>query len=66
MKTSLENMPARTLTATDLCDRCSAPAVVETALRQGGSLLWCEHHFARFQKALTTFGASILADERHR
>jgi hypothetical protein len=33
MKTSLDKKPARTLTAADRCDRCSARALVETALR---------------------------------
>ena len=66
MKTSLDKMPARTLTAADRCDRCSARALVETALPQGGSLLWCAHHFALFENALKALGATIRVDERHR
>jgi len=66
MKTSLDKNPTRTLTAADLCDRCPTRAVVETALTHGGSLLWCGHHFALFQDALTTSGATILVDERPR
>ena len=66
MKTSLDKKPARALTSADLCDRCSAQAVVATALRQGGSLLWCRHHFELFQDALTDFGATVLVDERRR
>src|SRR5665647_3861494 len=61
MKASLDKKPARPLTAADLCDRCSARAVVETVMMQGGSLLWCAHHFAFFQDALNAFGATILA-----
>jgi hypothetical protein len=66
MKSSLDNRPARTLTVADRCDRCSARALVETALQQGGSLLWCGHHFALFEDALNASGATILVDERRR
>jgi len=66
MNTSLDKKPARTLTAADLCDRCSARAVVETARMPGGSLLWCGHHFALFEDALKAFGATVLVDERYR
>ena len=41
MKASLDKDVARPLTASDLCDRCSSRAVVETVLMRGGSLLWC-------------------------
>jgi hypothetical protein len=64
MKASVDKQPARPLTADDLCDRCSAPAVVETVMMQGGSLLWCAHHFKFFEDALTAFGATIMVDER--
>jgi hypothetical protein len=40
--------------------------VVETAMMQGGSLLWCGHHFALFEDALNAVGANILIDERCR
>src|SRR5665648_250069 len=46
MKASLDKKPSRPLTAADLCDRCSARAVVETVMMQGGSLLWCAHHLS--------------------
>jgi len=59
-------VPARPLTTADLCDRCSARAAVETVILQGGSLLWCAHHFAFFQDALNAFGTTILVDERRR
>ena len=64
MKTSLDKGFARPLTAADLCDRCSAQAVVETALVQGGSLLWCASHYAFFEHALKGIGATLLVDER--
>jgi hypothetical protein len=64
MKASLDKTPARLLTATDLCDRCSSGAVVETVMTQGGSQLWCALHFAFFEDALNAHGATILVDER--
>jgi hypothetical protein len=64
MKSSIERGPARALTAADRCDRCSARAVVETVMLQGGSLLWCGHHFSSYQSSLASFGATILVDER--
>ena len=65
MKASLDKKLARPLTA-DLCDRCSARGAVETVMMQGGSLLWCGHHFALFEDALNAVGATILIDERCR
>jgi hypothetical protein len=35
-------------------------------MMQGGSLLWCAHHFASFKDALNASGATILVDERRR
>ena len=64
MKASLDTTPARPLTATDLCDRCSSGAVVETVMAQSGSLLWCALHFAFFEDALNAHGATIVVDER--
>jgi hypothetical protein len=64
MKASLDKTSARPLTAADLCDRCSSGAVVETSMRQGGSLLWCALHFAFFEDALGAHGATIVVDER--
>jgi hypothetical protein len=66
MKVSLDKGPTRQLVPADLCDRCSAPAKVETVTMRGGSLLWCAHHFAFFEDALDAFGATILVDERLR
>ena len=66
MKVSLDKGPTRHLIAADLCDRCSARAAVETVMMQGGSLLWCAHHFAFFEEALNAHGATIVVDERRR
>jgi len=66
MKTSIDKKPVWTLTAADRCDRCTARALVETALPLGGSLLWCAYHFDFFEDGLNAVGATILADERRR
>jgi len=66
MKTLLDKKPIRPLSAADRCDRCPARAAVETVTTQGGSLLWCAHHFAFFEDALNASGATILVDERRR
>jgi hypothetical protein len=47
-------------------ENVAARAAVETVMMQGGSLLWCAHHFAFFEDALNAFGATILVDERRR
>jgi hypothetical protein len=64
MKSLLDKNPNRHLSAADLCDRCSARAMVETVMMPGNSLLWCAHHFAFFEEALDASGAAILVDER--
>jgi menaquinone-dependent protoporphyrinogen oxidase len=61
-----DKKPIRTLTAADLCDRCSAPAVVETVQLQGGSLLWCGQHYALVKGALWAMGATVVVDKRPR
>ena len=66
MKSLLDKNPNRHLSAADLCDRCSARAMVETVMMPGNSLLWCAHHFAFFEDALNAFGVTILVDERRR
>ncbi|NMM24447.1 MAG: hypothetical protein HHJ11_13320 [Phycicoccus sp.] len=66
MKTSIDKKPTRTLTAADRCDRCSARALVETALPQGGSLLLGAYHFEQVEVGLIAVGATILVDERRR
>lgn len=66
MNASVDTGPTWHLTAADLCDRCSARAMVETGMVRGGSLLWCAHHFACFEEALDALGAIILVDERIR
>ena len=64
MSTSIDHGPTRVLTAADRCDRCSARAVVATVMMQGGSLLWCGHHYNAFEAGLVAFGATILVDDR--
>jgi hypothetical protein len=53
-----------TLSIRDRCDQCWAPAVVKTKLMEGGSLLWCSHHFGRNHAALVSFGAAVVIDQR--
>ncbi|HEY2043280.1 MAG TPA: hypothetical protein VGH11_11455 [Jatrophihabitans sp.] len=64
MMTAVEKRRPRELTVADRCDRCSARAVVETVMMGGGSLMWCAHHFGRFEESLTSLGATILTDNR--
>ena len=66
MRASLDKKSARSLTSADVCDRCSARATVETVIKQGGSLLWCSHHFDFFHDALNAIGATVVLDERRR
>ena len=66
MKVLVDKGNIRHLTVADICDRCSARAMVETGMPQGGSLLWCADHFAFFKDALETVGANIMVDERLR
>jgi hypothetical protein len=62
--TALDKTRARVLTAEDRCDRCAARAVVETVMMGGGSLLWCGHHFGRYEDSLDALGAAVIADSR--
>ncbi|MCW2540458.1 MAG: hypothetical protein JWN95_2183 [Frankiales bacterium] len=57
-------LDVRLLDASDRCDRCSARAVVETAMHGGSSLVWCGHHYGQFADALSGMGAVILIDQR--
>lgn len=50
--------------ATDRCDLCGAQAYVSTQLLTG-ELLWCGHHFKRFEGALMV-GVVEVYDERWR
>ena len=53
-----------TLTPADRCDRCSARAVVATVVQNGGTLLWCAHHYALNEVALRVGEAVVVRDER--
>lgn len=50
--------------ASDRCDLCGAQAYVSTQL-VSGVLLWCGHHFKRFEATLMV-GVVGLHDERWR
>lgn len=52
VEASTHSMPSRqSLTSTDRCDRCGAQAYVRVLLH-GGELLFCGHHFGRFDDSL--------------
>jgi hypothetical protein len=57
---------APALTAENRCDRCSARAVVMTVMFGGSSLLWCGHHYDKYEQALSANGATVTRDERLR
>lgn len=52
------------LTATDRCDTCGAAAYVGATVN-GTELLYCAHHFAKYEPKLTRL-ASAIHDERAR
>lgn len=64
MKTQVEQRESFQLTAADRCDRCSARAVVVTVMRNGGTLLWCAHHYGSNEAALAAGAATVARDER--
>lgn len=66
MTTDVEQRDSFQLTAADRCDRCSARAAVVTVMRNGGTLLWCAHHYADNESALTAGAAVVVRDERPR
>lgn len=60
------------LNATHRCDRCSAAAYVLVNLKEsenlknGGSLLFCGHHFTKYEAGLLPFYDGDPIDERHK
>ena len=58
--------PVEPLTARDRCDACGAQAYGSAVMpRAEHALLFCAHHYSRFELTLTASGA-ILLDERYR
>jgi hypothetical protein len=54
------------LTANDRCDSCGAQAYASALMpRADAPMLFCGHHFARFELKLHASGA-VLIDERYR
>lgn len=53
---------AALFTATDRCDRCPGRATVLVVLKNGGELVFCDHHLHRHRTALATTAIRI---ERH-
>lgn len=60
------------LNATHRCDRCTAAAYVlvnlkeSDRLKNGGSLLFCGHHFNKYEAGLLPFYDGDPIDERHK
>jgi hypothetical protein len=51
--------PAKPLKASDVCDRCGAPAYVRVLLPGSGELLFCAHHNRQHADALAKIAAEI-------
>ena len=51
--------PTKPLTASDLCDRCGAPAYVRVLLPGSGELLFCAHHNRQHADALAKMAVEI-------
>src|ERR1700756_1148634 len=51
--------PTKPLTASDLCDRCGAPAYVRVLLPGSGELLFCAHHNRKHADALAKIAVEI-------
>ncbi len=66
MDVTVHEVSAPALTAENRCDRCSARAVVMTVMFGGSSLLWCGHHYDKYEQALNANGATVVVDERIR
>lgn len=68
---SVKQVKTNTLNATHRCDRCSAAAFVQVnmnaseRLPEGGHLLFCGHHYNKYELALMEFAESVT-DERHK
>ena len=52
-------LPAGTLTAMDLCDRCGARAYVRVLLPNCLELLFCAHHNRQYASTLTKIAVEI-------
>lgn len=48
----------------DRCDTCKSQAYVQVKNATGFDLLFCGHHYAKFELALLTQGFTITVDER--
>jgi len=52
-------LTAKPLKASDLCDRCRAPAYVRVMLPGSGELLFCAHHNRQHADALAKIAVEI-------
>ncbi len=51
--------PTKPLTASDICDRCGAPAYVRVLLPGSAELLFCAHHNRKHADALAKVAVEI-------
>lgn len=50
--TTTDVRTAALFNATDRCDRCPARATTRAVLRDGGELVFCDHHLGQHRDAL--------------
>lgn len=68
---TVKPLKTNTLNATHRCDRCGAAAFVQVnmnvseRLPEGGHLLFCGHHYNKYEVGLMEFTESVT-DERHK
>lgn len=48
----------------DRCDTCKSQAYVQVCNAQGFDLIFCAHHFTKFELQLLAQGFTIAVDER--
>ena len=57
-----EDSPLIEFNAHDRCDRCGAQAYVSASREDAGELLFCGHHFNKYESALDQDGWDINID----
>ena len=60
----LAEVVERQLKVADRCDRCAAQAFV-LVKGMAGELMFCGHHFAKHEKALTEFAYEVIDEREH-
>ena len=60
----LAEVVERQLKVADRCDRCGAQAFV-LVKGMSGELMFCGHHFTKFEDSLTQFAYEIVDEREH-